>query len=79
LGIIFAPKGEAIGLFIVAAIRQLLVRLIVGQDNLALGATLRVASYTQVTSLVKWIPTIGPLVALYGLQLPRRHRDRRRC
>jgi hypothetical protein len=67
--IIFAPIGGAIGLFVVAAIQQLLVRLIVGPGNSGFGATFRVASYTQVTSLVNWIPIIGPLVALYGLYL----------
>ena len=69
LGIIFAPIGGAIGLFIVAAIQQLLVRLIVGESNSGFGATFRVASYTQVTSLVNWIPIVGPVVALYGLYL----------
>ena len=33
------------------------------------AATFRVASYTQVTSLVNWIPIIGPLLALYGIYL----------
>jgi hypothetical protein len=28
-----------------------------------------VAAYTQVTSLVNWIPILGPLLALYGLYL----------
>ena len=69
LGIIFAPIGGAIGLFIVAAIQQLLVRLVIGENNSGFGATFRVASYTQVTSLVNWIPIVGPLVALYGLYL----------
>jgi hypothetical protein len=67
--IILAPIGGAIGLFVVAAIQQLLVRLIVGANNSGFGATFRVASYTQVTSLVNWIPIVGPLVALYGLYL----------
>ena len=52
-----------------AAIQQLLVRLIVGESNSGFGATFRVASYTQVTSLVNWIPIVGPVVALYGLYL----------
>ena len=69
LGIVFAPIGGAIGLFVIAAIQQLLVRLIVGESNSGFSATFRVASYTQVTSLVNWIPIIGPLVALYGLYL----------
>ncbi len=67
--IIFAPIGGAIGLFVAAAIQQLLVRLIVGANNSGFGATFRVASYTQVTSLVNWIPLVGPLLALYGLYL----------
>ncbi len=67
--IIFAPIGGTIGLFVTAAIQQLLVRLIVGASNSGFGATFRVASYTQVTSLVNWIPIAGPLLALYGLYL----------
>ena len=67
--IIFAPIGGTIGLFVAAGIQQLLVRLIVGTNNSGFGATFRVASYTQVTSLINWIPIIGPLLALYGLYL----------
>ena len=67
--IIFAPIGGTIGLFVAAAIQQLLVRLIVGANNAGFGSTFRVASYTQVTSLVNWIPIVGPLLALYGLYL----------
>jgi hypothetical protein len=67
--ILLAPIGGTIGLFVVAAIQQLLVRLIVGANNSGFGATFRVASYTQVTSLVNWIPIVGPLLALYGLYL----------
>ena len=67
--IIFAPIGGSIGLFVAAAIQQLLVRLIVGANNSGFGSTFRVASYTQVTSLVNWIPIVGPLLALYGLYL----------
>jgi hypothetical protein len=67
--VILAPIYGTIGVFIAAAIQQLLVRLIVGSDNSGFGATFRVASYTQVTSLVNWIPIVGPLVAQYGLYL----------
>jgi hypothetical protein len=67
--IIVAPIAGAIGLFIAAAIQQLLVRLIVGANNSGFGATFRVASYTQVTGLVNWIPIVGPLLSLYGLYL----------
>ena len=67
--IIVAPIAGAIGLFIAVAIQQLLVRLIVGANNSGFGATFRVASYTQVTGLVNWIPIVGPLLSLYGLYL----------
>ncbi len=67
--IILAPIGGAVGILLVALIQQLLVRLIVGRTNSGFEATFRVASYTQVTSLVNWIPFIGPLLALYGIYL----------
>lgn len=69
LSMFVAPIFGAIGLFIAAAIQQLLVRLIVGANNSGFGATFRVASYTQVTGLVNWIPIVGPLLSLYGLYL----------
>ena len=69
VSIILAPILGAIGLFIAAAIQQLLVRLIIGANNSGFGATFRVASYTQVTGLVNWIPILGPLLSLYGLYL----------
>jgi hypothetical protein len=67
--ILFAPIGGAIGIFVAAAIQQLLVRLVVGENNQGFASTFKVASYTQVTALVNWVPVIGPLVALYGLYL----------
>jgi hypothetical protein len=67
--ILFAPIGGAIGIFVAAAIQQLLVRLVVGENNQGFASTFKVASYTQVTALVNWVPIIGPLVALYGLYL----------
>ena len=69
LGVLFAPIGGAIGLFVAAAIQQLLVRFVVGANNAGFSSTFKVAAYTQVTSLVNWIPIVGPLVALYGLYL----------
>lgn len=69
LSIIIAPIGGAIGIVVAAGVQQLLVRLVVGERNSGFGATFRVASYTQVTGLVNWIPIIGPLLALYGLYL----------
>ncbi|HEX2181897.1 MAG TPA: YIP1 family protein [Rubrobacteraceae bacterium] len=67
--IVLTPIFGAIGLFVAAAIQQLLVRLIIGANNSGFGATFRVASYTQVTGLVNWIPILGPLLSLYGLYL----------
>jgi hypothetical protein len=67
--VVFAPIGSAIGVFIVAGIAHLLVRLVVGATNAGFGATFRVAAYTSVTSLVSWIPFIGGLLALYGIYL----------
>ena len=69
VSIVLAPVWGAIGVFVAAAIQQLLVRLIVGTRNSGFGATFRVASYTQVTGLVNWIPIVGPLLALYGIYL----------
>ncbi len=67
--VIFAPIGGVIGVFVVAGIAHLLVRLVVGATNSGFGATFRVASYTEVTSLVSWIPIIGWLLSLYGIYL----------
>src|SRR5215212_9100288 len=67
--VLLAPIGGVIGVFIVAGIAHLLVRLIVGATNAGFGATFRVAAYTSVTSLVSWIPFIGGLLALYGIYL----------
>ena len=67
--VVFAPIGSAIGVFVVAGIAHLLVRLVVGANNTGFGATFRVAAYTSVTSLVSWIPFVGGLLALYGIYL----------
>ena len=67
--VVLAPIGGLIGVFIVAGIAHLLVRLIVGARNGGFGATFRVAAYTSVTSLVSWIPFIGGLLGLYGIYL----------
>src|ERR687886_1585729 len=67
--VVFAPIGGAIGVFVVAGIAHLLVRLVVGATNAGFGATFRVASYAAVTSLVSWIPVIGGLLGLYGVYL----------
>jgi hypothetical protein len=67
--VILAPIGGVIGVFVVAGIAHLLVRLVVGVTNAGFGATFRVAAYTSVTSLVSWIPFVGGLLALYGIYL----------
>ena len=67
--VIFAPIGGAIGVFVVAGIGQLVVRLVVGATNSGFGATFRVASYASVTSLVSWVPIVGWLLGLYGIYL----------
>jgi hypothetical protein len=67
--VVFAPIGGAIGVFAVAGIAHLLVRLVVGATNAGFGATFRVAAYTSVSSLVSWIPFVGGLLALYGIYL----------
>src|SRR5215208_1032140 len=67
--VVLAPIGSAIGVFVVAGIAHLLVRLIVGATNAGFGATFRVAAYTSVSSLVSWIPFVGGLLALYGIYL----------
>ena len=65
----FSTGSGAVGIVLVALIQQLLVRLVVGARNSGYGATFRVASYTRVTSLVNWIPIIGPLLSLYSVYL----------
>ena len=65
--ILIVPILGAIGLFIAAAVQQLLVTLIVGRNNSGFGSTFKVACYSQVTSLINWIPIIGPILALYGI------------
>ena len=67
--VILAPIGGVIGVFVVAGIAHLLVRLVVGATNSGFGATFRVASYVSVTSLVSWIPIVGWLLGLYGIYL----------
>jgi hypothetical protein len=68
-GVVAAIIGGAIGLFIVAGIAHLLVILIVGSTNSGYEATFRAAAYSSVSSLVSWVPVVGPLAGLYGLVL----------
>jgi hypothetical protein len=69
IGLILAPIGAAIGLFIGAGILHLLVMLIVGSRNSGYEGTFRVSAYSSVTSLVSWIPFIGWIASLYGIYL----------
>ena len=69
VSVILALIGGATDIFLATIIQQLLVRLIVGARNSGYPATFRVVSYTQVTSLINWIPIVGPLLALYGIYL----------
>jgi hypothetical protein len=61
--LILSPILTAIGLVIVAGILHLLVLIFIRPSNMGFEATFRVASYTQVTQLVSWIPFIGSIVA----------------
>lgn len=67
--LVFTPILGVIGIFIGAAILQLLTQLIVGANNSGYRATFRVTAYTAVTALVNWVPVIGGLLALYGIYL----------
>jgi hypothetical protein len=69
IGLILAPIGAAIGLFIGAGILHLLVMLFVGSRNSGFEGTFRVGAYSSVTSLVSWIPFIGWIASLYGIYL----------
>ncbi|CAA9447025.1 MAG: hypothetical protein AVDCRST_MAG37-1934 [uncultured Rubrobacteraceae bacterium] len=61
--LILSPIFTAIGLVIAAGIIHLLVLLFVKPRNTGFEATFRIASYTQVTQLVSWIPIIGSIIA----------------
>jgi len=67
--VILAPIGGVIGVFVVAGIAHLLVRLVVGATNAGFAATFRVAAYTSATSPVSWIPFVSGLVGLCGIYL----------
>ena len=69
VALIVTPIGAAIGLFIGAGIFHLLVILIVGSGNSGYAGTFRVSAYSSATSLVSWIPIIGPIASLYGIYL----------
>src|SRR5215210_4294744 len=68
--VVLAPIGGVIGVFVVAVIAHLLVRLVVGATNAGFGATFRVVAYTSVTSLVSWIPSSGGFWRFMGSTSP---------
>jgi hypothetical protein len=61
--LILSPILTTIGLIIAAGIFHLLVLIFVRPSNMGFEATFRVASYTQVTQLISWIPIVGSIVA----------------
>ena len=63
LSVIFYPLLAVAGLFIGAGIYHLLLGLVVGQQRLGFGATLRVYAYMSVALLIAWIPILGWVVA----------------
>lgn len=70
VGLILTPIYTAIVLVIVAGILHLLVLLFVRPSNAGFEATFRIASYTQVTQLVTWIPVIGSIIgAIWAIVL----------
>lgn len=69
-GIILAPIGALIALFIASGVFHLFVLLLVRPSNAGFEATLRVVSYSSVTRLISWIPIIGWIVGfVWGIVL----------
>lgn len=69
VSIVVGIVGEAIGLFLVAAVANFLVNAIVGAGRANLETTFRIIAYSSVTSIVRWVPVLGALVGLYSLYL----------
>jgi hypothetical protein len=67
--ILLSVIGGAIGLFVVAAIANLLVNSLIGTGRGNYETTFRVVAYSSVTSILSWIPVIGGLAGLYTLYL----------
>lgn len=67
--LLLAPLFVLLGLYIGAAIYQILVGIFVGGENAGFDATLRVYAYTSVAGLLSWIPVVGYLASLYGFFL----------
>lgn len=67
--VVLAPLFALLGLYIGAAIMHVLVYIIVRDRRETFDASLRIISYSSVTSLVSWIPLVGLLAGLYNFYL----------
>jgi hypothetical protein len=67
--LVFAPLLVLLGLYISAAIYQIVVWIFVRPTDTGFEATLRVIPYTSAVELLNWIPVIGLLASFYGLYL----------
>lgn len=68
-GLVIAPIAGAVGILLTALVTHVLVILVIGAGHAGFGATLRIISYSSVTSLASWIPLIGWIFSLYRLYL----------
>ncbi len=67
--LVLAPLLVLLGLYISAAIYQILVWIFVWPTDTGFDPTLRVISYTSAVELLNWIPVVGLLASFYGLYL----------
>lgn len=65
IGLIAWPIWSVLMLLLLAALRHLLVLLLVGSTNGGFEATLRVQSYVAATRLVWWVPIIGGIIGFF--------------
>jgi hypothetical protein len=68
-GLVLAPIGGTVGVFLTALVTHLLVILVVGSGHSGFGATFRIVAYSSVTGLAGWIPFVGWIFSLYRLYL----------
>lgn len=67
--LVFAPLFVVLGLYVGAAIYQILVTIFVGRENAGFDATLRIYAYTTAVGLLTWVPVVGYGASLYGFFL----------
>ncbi|MDQ3943048.1 MAG: hypothetical protein M3254_08090 [Actinomycetota bacterium] len=67
--LVISPILGGIGLFVGAGILHLVVRLVVGAENLGFEAGFRVLSYSNAVALAHWIPIVALWFSLYGIYL----------